>query len=456
MAVIQVDRRGGGKLPRGPHRLAASDVAADQRGRLTDAMVDLVGEQGYAATTVAQLIDRAQISRKTFYEHYDSREQLLLAAFDNATATTLEQVREAAQRTGGSTRRLEAAMRKLARCAREQPGAIALATTDIAALDPEGLRRREVLMGEYGELIACCMVSDKQKAKLPSALAPILAGAIHRVIDSRVRGNRSDGNGRDLSAIALELARWVRSYHPAPASFAAHPPATGAEASSCGNGHLGGRAPGTLTLAPHDYVSVLERPSAAQRAHVNRERILDAVAQLTSEHGYTTLTAAAIVDTADLPERAFLAQFKNKDDAFAIAVELGHTKAQAIVARARDQTRSWPAGVSTAIYGLLDFLASEPLYAQLALISAPLAGAQMARRTHEQVAAYARLLFHGAPQRRRPPALAAEAIVQSIFELAFTYAAAGRASELTGAREQAVYLALAPYLGVTEAAKAIA
>ena len=42
------------------------------------------------------------------------------------------------------------------------------------------------------------------------------------------------------------------------------------------------------------------------------------------------------------------------------------------------------------------------------------------------------------------------------IETLFDDSPAGRASELTGAREQGIYLALAPYLGVTEAAKAIA
>jgi hypothetical protein len=96
-------------------------------------------------------------------------------------------------------------------------------------------------------------------------------------------------------------------------------------------GTRGGRAPGTLTLSPNGYKPLRRERSTGFVHHSNRERILDAVAQLTAAHGYTTLTAQSIADRADLSERAFLAHFKNKDEAFAAAVEIGHTKGQAVV-----------------------------------------------------------------------------------------------------------------------------
>ncbi len=94
-------RRTRGKLPRGPHRLTEEQVAADQRRRLIDAMVQLAGERGYAASTVADIIAKAQVSRKTFYEHFSERKDLLLAAFDTVSPAAFEEVSLAARRTGG-------------------------------------------------------------------------------------------------------------------------------------------------------------------------------------------------------------------------------------------------------------------------------------------------------------------------------------------------------------------
>ncbi len=439
----------GGRLPRGPHRLTAEEVAEDQRRRLIDAMVMFAGEQGYAATTVAEIIDRAEVSRKTFYAHFDDRKDLLLAAFDTASTAAFEEVRATAQRTGGPTRQFEALMRRLCRVARESPGTIALSTIEIAAVDPDGLERRERSMGAFGELIDECLRGDERQPALPPMLARALAGGAYRTIDAQLRAGRLD----ELATVSTQLARWTRSHHPVPPILMEEHtppppwPCVGLD------GLVGGRAPGTLTLSPNGYVPPRTKRSAGFIYHANRERILDAVAQLTAAHGYTALTAQGIAEQADISERAFLAHFKNKDEAFAATVEIGHLKGQALVERARSSTRDWRTGVSRAIHALFEFLASEPYFTRLAFVDAPLAGPEMTRRTHEHAGAYARLLLDGAPQRKRPPAIAPEATVHAIFELAFHHAAQRRIPELPRVTREATFLALAPFVGVTEAAE---
>lgn len=76
----------------------------------------------------------------------------------------------------------------------------------------------------------------------------------------------------------------------------------------------------------------------------------------------------------------------------------------------------------------------------------------MTRRSQEHASAYARLLPEGAPQRRRPPPVAPEAIAHGIFELTFHHAARNKVEELLHVRPLATYLAMAPFLGVSEAA----
>lgn len=447
MAVSAQGDRKGGRLPRGPHGLGPEEVAADQRARLIDAMVALAWERGYAATTVADLIERAQVSRKTFYAHFTDRHELLLAAFDTSSPAAFEQVREAAQRTGGATRRLEALMRRLCGVAVENPGAIALATIEVAAANPTGLERRDRLMSDFGELIGECLASEgEHRGELPSTLARALAGSTHRTIDAHLRAT----NSRELKELGPQLARWTRSYYPVPADFPMEDPAP---VSPNGSPELvGGRAPGTLTLAPTDYHPPIGKQAKGFVQQTNRERIFDAVAQLTSEGGYTTLTAQAIAERADISERAFLAHFKSKDEAFAAAVELGHMKALALVDRARAGARDWGEAVRHAVYAWLEFLASEPLFTRMAFVDAPLAGPAMTRRAHEHAMGYTRLLLDGAPQRRKPPQVAPEAAVQGMFELAFHHAIQEKAADLLGVTREATYLALAPFLGVTEAA----
>ncbi len=447
MAVSAQGDRAGGRLPRGPHGLEPQEVAADQRARLVDAMVTLVWERGYTATTVADLIDRAQVSRKTFYAHFADRHELLLSAFDTVAPSTFEQAKEASHRTGGATRRLEALMRRLCAVALESPGTIALSTIEVAAANPSGLQRHDQLMGDFGELIGECLSSEDEEDELSPTLARALAGSTYRTIDAQLRTR----NMRDMKELAPQLARWTRSYHPMPAGWGSEEsPSTSASGST---DFVGGRAPGTLTLAPTGYQPPIGKQAKGFVQQSNRERIFDAVAQLTSDGGYNALTAQRIAEHADISERAFLAHFKSKDEAFEAAVELGHMKMLALVDRARAGTHNWGEGVRHAVKAWLEFLASEPCFARMAFVDAPLGGPAMARRAHEHAMGYTRLLLDGAPQRRRPPQIAPEATVQGMFELVFHHAVHHKIEELIGVTREVTYLALAPFLGVTEAAE---
>jgi AcrR family transcriptional regulator len=427
--------------------LEPEEVAADQRSRLIDAMVTLAWERGYTATTVADLIDRAQVSRKTFYAHFADRPELLLAAFDTVAPSAFDQAREASRRTGGATRRLEALMRRLCAIALESPGTIAISTIEVAAVNPSGLQRHEKLMGDFGELIGECLSSEDGENQLHPTLARALAGSTYRTIDAQLRTR----NMRDMKELAPQLARWTRSYHPMPPGLGTK---ESPSASTKGSLDLvGGRAPGTLTLAPTGYSPPIGKQAKGFVQQSNRERIFDAVAQLTSDAGYNALTAQRIAEHADISERAFLAHFKSKDEAFAAAVELGHMKLLALVDRARAGTRNWGEGVRHAVHAWLEFLAAEPYFARMAFVDAPLGGPEMTRRAHEHAMGYTRLLLDGAPQRRRPPQIAPEAAVQGMFELVFHYAVQHKAAELIGVAREVTYLALAPFLGVTEAAE---
>ena len=69
------------RLPRHPHRLSREDVARSQRGRILRAVAESVAAKGYSATSVADVIARAGVSRSTFYELYDGKESAFLDAY---------------------------------------------------------------------------------------------------------------------------------------------------------------------------------------------------------------------------------------------------------------------------------------------------------------------------------------------------------------------------------------
>lgn len=82
--LTQSDADKADKLPRGPHALPPDVVVAHQRERLLDATASAMAEEGYAELTVRGLIDRAGVSRRTFYQLFDGKDACVFAAHERA------------------------------------------------------------------------------------------------------------------------------------------------------------------------------------------------------------------------------------------------------------------------------------------------------------------------------------------------------------------------------------
>jgi AcrR family transcriptional regulator len=81
----------GGHTPQGASR-QVSDI---QRARILSAMVEVAAEAGYLGAAVAPVVARAGVSRRTFYELFDGREDCFLAAFEWGVSQARQAVVEA-------------------------------------------------------------------------------------------------------------------------------------------------------------------------------------------------------------------------------------------------------------------------------------------------------------------------------------------------------------------------
>jgi AcrR family transcriptional regulator len=366
------------------------------------------------------------------------RKQLLGAFADPHSLLPVSQPSGCQQGSGS----LEAFIRGICQRADEQPALSSLLSVGLVAHGSDGFDLRDAVIRGYARQIRERLRPVRDPMPEPFALT--IAGGLLRVIDARARDR--------IGACSLSegLTDWTRAYHPVPTVLAVEPPRKPRRVDP--NRLAGGRAPGTLALSSHGCSPC---SSASCRAHERRERVLDAVAQINAEFSPAALTTGAIVKRAGVSLGVFCDEFKDGEDAFKTALELGHTKGQALVARTRAGTAPWPDSVLAAIRGLFEFFSLEPCFARLALIDAPCASPDIARRAGEHAAAYARLLFDEGPESRTQPALIPEAITHGLFELVCRHLAQGRIAELPRAFAHGGYLALAPLLGPTPAARAV-
>ncbi len=83
------------RLPPGRHGLPRDFVVHNQRERLIAGLAEAVAEKGYGGTTIADITRHAAVSRRTFYEHFDGKDECFVAAFDTVTEQLRERVEEA-------------------------------------------------------------------------------------------------------------------------------------------------------------------------------------------------------------------------------------------------------------------------------------------------------------------------------------------------------------------------
>jgi AcrR family transcriptional regulator len=132
------------RLPKGPHDLTREQVRASQRQRILDAVLDVVGEHGYAAATVGHVTTAAGISRTTFYEQFASKQDAFLTAYDEFGVRFLADIAEVDTTTPAEV--LSAAAERLVAWGRTRPLACRAFLVEIHAVGEEGLKHRDRAM----------------------------------------------------------------------------------------------------------------------------------------------------------------------------------------------------------------------------------------------------------------------------------------------------------------------
>lgn len=140
-------------LPRGPHRLARAEVMASQRGRLLEAMAETVAAKGYPATTVADVIGRAGVSRKTFYEQFRDKEDCFLAAYDAGVELLLSALRTRSAERQNLLERARSRTRAYLETLASEPAFARTFLIEVGAAGSAALARREAVHDRFATLL---------------------------------------------------------------------------------------------------------------------------------------------------------------------------------------------------------------------------------------------------------------------------------------------------------------
>jgi AcrR family transcriptional regulator len=444
-------------LPRGPQALPPEQVAADQRERLYEATIAAVDERGFVATTISDLVARAGVSRRSFYEHFENKEECLLATYDMLIERLIARIAETYRPEDEWTCQIESIVRAIFEASSDRPDAARLVSVEMGAAGPVGIERWARNAEQLAHFISGVFERAPGQGTIPEPVARAIVGALRTILYSRVRrGRPSRALKTELQKLTPDLVAWIASYYPSPAGIPMRP-------RSRRHGQLqGGRAPGTFSPSPRWAPRGLPRGEhnlpKGFVAHNQRERIFDAVANLTAAKGYPALSLEEIVAEAAISLQTFYEHFASKEEAFLATFEMAHSKAMAAVNRSLDLRLSWAQNVRLGLNALLKIIASEPSAGKLACVDILIAYPHMTGRVDEANFSYIELLDIGEDDNypNMPPPVIREAIVGGLFELMHDYILRGRAERLPELVDHMMYILITPFAGSEVAARAVA
>lgn len=153
-AALDLLANSSGKFPSGVRRLPSDLIRAIQRERLIVAMLNAAAELGYLETNVQDVIDRAGVSRPTFYEHFSNKEDCFLAAFDTSAARLRSKI-EGAVRQGGNVwrDRVRYGLEALLSFASREPDTARTLVVEARAASAAAVQRRVELLDEFARCL---------------------------------------------------------------------------------------------------------------------------------------------------------------------------------------------------------------------------------------------------------------------------------------------------------------
>jgi AcrR family transcriptional regulator len=223
-----------------PARRTVRDDHVDelQRTRLIAAVIAAVEATDRADPTVAQITERARVSRKTFYDLFCNSEDCFLAAFDESFTSARQIATTAYAREDTWRDGVRAALGCLLALMDQQPGLARLCIVHSLGAGERVRLRREELMAELADLVDLGREARAPAGEPPRMTAEVIVGGVHAVLHRRLV-HRDEGSLHELlgqltSLIVLpylgpSAARKARAASSGPASIprAPGPPQTG-------------------------------------------------------------------------------------------------------------------------------------------------------------------------------------------------------------------------------------
>lgn len=185
-------------------------AASTHRSRLLEGMAQAVAAKGYAETTIADIVREAGVSRRTFYEHFSTKADCLVALYDATSRNVLKVLRAAIDPAHDWQAQVETALSAFLGCMAGNPVLLRTVYIEILGLGERGLQSRRALNDEITrfllEVVNGAREADQPVVSRVTAVA--LVGGINELVLEYIEQDRAS-RLTELVGPASELVRAV-------------------------------------------------------------------------------------------------------------------------------------------------------------------------------------------------------------------------------------------------------
>lgn len=162
-----------------------------RRQAILEAMVRVVGRKGYKPTSVADVIAEADVSRTTFYKHFEDKRECFLAAYDMLTERVLAEVMERCDAGLPWVERVRAGLAALVEMFALDPELARTAIVEVAAAGADARQRHWDAITRFTEFLEDGeeLAGDRE---LPENIALMAAGAVSGLIFDELLTGRAE------------------------------------------------------------------------------------------------------------------------------------------------------------------------------------------------------------------------------------------------------------------------
>jgi AcrR family transcriptional regulator len=177
------------RLPPGRHGLPRSFIARNQRLRIVAGMLRALPQQGYPATTIADITGEAGVSRAAFYQQFADKEDCFLATYDLASEWLCERVERAVAAEGGWPARIRSGAAEVLRLLAANPTVAHLIAVEALQAGRPARERQQALLARFAEALRA---GRQGRPALPADLEDLLLGGVVSLVARYVDTGRAE------------------------------------------------------------------------------------------------------------------------------------------------------------------------------------------------------------------------------------------------------------------------